>query len=107
MQVFWGGVDDTNKASIKDIIGFEEGQLPVRYLRVPLTSKRINITHYFPLIEKIVVRIRHWTSKLLNYAGRIQLIRSMAFAITQYWLQCFHLPKFVLTKIDVIYRNFL
>lgn len=49
-KMFYGGVDDTIKDAIKEIIGFEEGELPVRYLGVPLTSKRLNITHYLPLI---------------------------------------------------------
>ncbi|XP_058762795.1 uncharacterized protein LOC131636156 [Vicia villosa] len=102
-----GGVDHITKAAMKDIMGFEEGQLLVRYLGVPLPSKRLNITHYLPLIEKIVGRIDHWTSKLLSYAGKIQLIQSVAFAITRFWLQCFPIPKFVLTKIDSICRTFL
>ncbi|XP_058750188.1 uncharacterized protein LOC131623207 [Vicia villosa] len=106
-KMFCGGADAVSKEAIKRITGFEEGELPVKYLGVPLTSKRLSINHYLPLIDKIVARVRHWTSKLLSYAGRVQLIQSISFAITHYWLQCFPLPKFVLAKTDSICRTFL
>lgn len=106
-KLFCGGISDETKEAIKEITNFDEGQLPIKYLGVPLTNKRLNITHYIPLIEKVVGRIRHWTSRLLSYAGRVQLIQSVAFAIAQYCLQCFPLPKFVLNKIDSTCRSFL
>lgn len=74
---------------------------------VPLTSKRLTISHYLPLIDKIVARTRHWTARLLSYAGRIQLVKSITLAIAQYWMMCFPLPKFVLKKIDAICRSFI
>ncbi|XP_058748826.1 uncharacterized protein LOC131621805 [Vicia villosa] len=106
-KLFYGAVNDITKAAIKKLTSFDEGQLPIKYLGVPLTSKRLTISHYLPLIEKIVGRIRHWTPRLLSYAGRAQLIQSFAFAIPQYWLQCFPLPKFMLNKIDYICRIFV
>lgn len=106
-KFFCGGIEDNTKVAIKMMTGFEEGVLPVKYLGVPLTCKRLTITHYLPLIDKIVGRIKHWTSKLLSYADRIQLIQSVAFAISHYWIQCFPIPKYVLQKIDNICRMFL
>ncbi|XP_058783235.1 uncharacterized protein LOC131657902 [Vicia villosa] len=106
-KLFCGSINDEAKEAVKQLTNFEQGQLPVKYLGVPLTNKRLTINHYLPLIEKRVERIRHWTSRLLSYAGRVQLIQSVAFAIAQYLLQCLPLPKFVLNKIDCICRTFL
>ncbi|XP_042022898.1 uncharacterized protein LOC121770182 [Salvia splendens] len=46
---------------IKGIFGFPLGSLPVRYLGVPLHSKKLNIMHYSPLIEKIASLTKKWT----------------------------------------------
>lgn len=60
-----------------------------------------------PLIDKINGRMRHWCSNLLSYAGRMQLMKSVVFSITNYWLQVFALPKKVLRYIDSCCRSFL
>ncbi|CAI8583103.1 unnamed protein product [Vicia faba] len=74
---------------------------------VPLTCKKLAICHYMVLVDKIVARIRHWSVNFLSYAGRLQLIKSISFAMANYWLLCFPLPKFVIKKIDSICRSFL
>ncbi|XP_014618090.1 uncharacterized protein [Glycine max] len=58
-KVFCGGLNYDNIQVVKNITGFEEGTLPVRYLGVPLSCKKLNVHHYLPLVEKIVGRIRH------------------------------------------------
>lgn len=45
--------------------------------------------------------------RLLSYAGRLQLIKSVLCAISNYWLECFSFPKTVLKKVDAICRTFL
>ena len=52
-------------------------------------------------------RIKHWSSKLLSIAGRIQLVRSIITAIAQYWMSVFPMPKKVIQKIDSICRLFI
>ncbi|GAU28950.1 hypothetical protein TSUD_59630 [Trifolium subterraneum] len=104
--IFFGGVDQCTQDDIKRITRFEEGKLPFRYLGIPMTSKKLAIHHYMGLIDKIVGRITHWSSKLLSYAGRIQLLQSVIFAMTNYWLQCLPFPRAVLHKINSICRTF-
>ncbi|KAL5190422.1 putative ribonuclease H protein [Glycine soja] len=106
-KVFCGGLNCDIIQVIKKITRFEEGTLPVRYLGVPLSCKKLNVHHYLPLVEKIVGRIRHWSSKLLSIAGRIQLVRSIITAIAQYWMSVFPIPKKVIQKIDSICRSFI
>lgn len=74
---------------------------------MPLTCKKLYVNHCQPLIDRIVARIRHWSAKLLSYAGRIQLIKSVLFAITNYCPQCFPLLKKILKNIEAICRSFL
>lgn len=56
------------------------------------------------LVDKIIGRVKHWSTK---YARRVQLINNITFAITNYYMQCFPLPKFVMKKIDAICKSFL
>ncbi|CAK8578548.1 unnamed protein product [Lathyrus sativus] len=106
-RIYFGGVEENVKDAILQKTLFVEGSLPFKYLGVPLTTKRLSINHYMILVDKIVDRVRHWSTKLLSYAGRLQLIKSITFAIANYWLQCLPLPKYVLKKINTICRTFL
>ena len=106
-HVYFGGVQQRIKQEIIQLTGFGEGSIPFKYLGVPLASRKLSSQHCQPLIEKITGRIKHWTSHLLSYAGRCQLIKSVIFAISTYWLQVLPLPKQVLQRIDSICRSFL
>jgi hypothetical protein len=106
-KIFYGGVEDNIKDQIKKITSFAEGSLPFRYLGIPLTSRKLSIHHYMPLVDRIVERIRNWSAKLLSHAGRLQLIASVTFAVANYWMQCLPLPKKVIHKINAICRSFL
>src|SRR4051812_24531608 len=44
---------------------------------------------------------------MLTYVGIMQLIKSVTFALMNYWLRCFPFPKSVIHKIESICRIFL
>ncbi|XP_058784807.1 uncharacterized protein LOC131659667 [Vicia villosa] len=106
-KVYFGGVPINVQQQILEITKFSEGNLPFKYLGVPMTSRKLAAFQYEPLIEKILGRIRHWTARLLSSAGRLQLIKSVLFAITAYWMHVFPIPKKVLHRIEAICRTFL
>ncbi|XP_058775549.1 uncharacterized protein LOC131649808 [Vicia villosa] len=105
--VYFGAVDIYTKHDILASTGFNEGVLPFRYLGVPVSSKKLTMNHYLPLIEKILSRINHWSAKLLSIAGRIQLVKVVATSIANYWLQYFPVPKAVIQKINTATRTFI
>lgn len=80
------------------ILGFNEGSLPIRYLGVPLISSRLKKSDCKSLVDRIVTRARSWASKVLSYAGRLQLVNSILFAIQTYWSSMFILPKGVIKQ---------
>ncbi|WMV50192.1 hypothetical protein MTR67_043577 [Solanum verrucosum] len=92
-SVYFGGVPTSIQNDILHDIRFSQGYLPFRYLGVPLSTKRVSILQYQPLIDKIMSRIQSWTSRFLSYAGRTQLIKSVLFSIQVFWSQVFVLPK--------------
>lgn len=105
-KTYFEFVDPNTKNGILNLSLFKECDLPFRYPGVPLTCKKLVVSHYMILIDKIVSSISHWSSKLLSYAGRL-LIRSVSFVVANYWMLCFSLPKIVIRKIDSICRSFL
>ncbi|KAG5629696.1 hypothetical protein H5410_001413 [Solanum commersonii] len=59
------------------------------------------------MIEKITAKVTCWSTKLLSYAKRVQLIKSVLFAVQAYWSQIFLIPKKVIKSIEQICRTFL
>lgn len=55
-------------------MGFPIGSLPMRYLGIPISAKRLHVSDYFSLIGKINKRISSWEARLLSYSGRVELI---------------------------------
>ncbi|XP_019257656.1 PREDICTED: uncharacterized protein LOC109235863 [Nicotiana attenuata] len=106
-SIYFGGVPQDMQEDILEFLGIQRGELPVRYLGVPLSSKRISIAQCQPLIDNIAGRITSWTAKFLSYAGRVQLIKNVLFSIQTFWAQIFVLPKKITKLIEAICRSFL
>nr|XP_016488098.1 PREDICTED: uncharacterized protein LOC107808123 [Nicotiana tabacum] len=71
------GVPREFKEMILQEMKFTLGELPFKYLGVPLSSKKLSIQKWMPLIEKITARHNCWIAKFLSYSGRFQLIKSV------------------------------
>ncbi|XP_058753378.1 uncharacterized protein LOC131626575 [Vicia villosa] len=106
-KLYFGGVDYDTRNGIKMLTAFQEGALTFKYLGIPMTSRRLEVHQYMPLIEKTVARITHWSSKILSYVGKVQLVKSVCFATASYWLQCLPLPKQIINHINAICRSFI
>ena len=86
---------------------FATGSLPVRYLGLPLLTKRMIVLDYLPLIEKIRKRVSSWTGRFLSYAGRLQLINSVIMSLTNFWMAAFRLPSGCIKEIERLCSSFL
>nr|XP_016446549.1 PREDICTED: uncharacterized protein LOC107771637 [Nicotiana tabacum] len=103
LSIFWR----VEQHEILAILGFSKGELPIRYLGVPLSSKRVSVMQCQPLLDKMIERIKSWTNRFLSYAGRAQLIKSVLFSIQVYWSQIFVLPEKVIKLIEANCKRFL
>ncbi|XP_056688751.1 uncharacterized protein [Spinacia oleracea] len=59
------------------------------------------------LVDKMMARIKTWSSRNISFAGRITLINAVLLSIHSYWAQVFILPKHVLKTVEAICRAFL
>ncbi|KAA0036886.1 zf-RVT domain-containing protein [Cucumis melo var. makuwa] len=58
-------------------------------------------------ILRITSRIRSWTARVLSFAGRLQLVRSVLRSLQVYWASVFVLPAYVHNEVDKILRSYL
>ncbi|MFS7982467.1 putative RNA-directed DNA polymerase [Helianthus anomalus] len=82
--IYFGNVGMEVQEEIKNIAQFNVGDLPVRYLGVPLISTRLYHKDCLPLIEKVKNKIHNWKNKSLSFAGRLQLISSVLNSLQVY-----------------------
>jgi hypothetical protein len=83
-----------------------EGSFPVRYLGVPLITKRLTAADCENLVSRIV-NIDPWLVKNLSFAGNLQLISFVLCSLHIYWSRIFILPKKVINLIEHKLNQFL
>lgn len=105
--VFFPGVDRALKGQLGNILPIPEGILPVRYLWVPLISSKLSYNDCVQLKEKILQRIQSWSTKLLSFGGRTQLISSVLWSMQVYRCSIFILPQKMLKDIESLLKAFL
>lgn len=74
--IFCAGASEQEK-DILSLFQMNEGSLLVRYLGVPLITKKLSATDCECLVTKVSAKIDSWLVKNLSFAGRLQLISSV------------------------------
>ena len=105
-ELFTSGIDQTETTAITSY-GFPSGQLPIRYLGLPLMSRKLKISEYTPLMTKLTARFQSWSVKLLSFAGRLQLLKTVIFGTVNFWMSAFILPKGCIKLIESLCSKFL
>lgn len=104
---FAAGMSDAEMQDIQIQTGLTSGVLPIRYLGVPLHTKKISLEQCAPLLQSVKAKLRSWTVKKPTYAGRLQLVTSVINRITNFWTSSFIIPKGVIQEIDSLCAKFL
>lgn len=73
----------TEKAKFRILssAGFSMDLLPIRYLGLPLSSKKWNKVDCYQLVEKITKKITIGYSRQLSYVGRLHIVNVVLFSI--------------------------
>ncbi|WMV41420.1 hypothetical protein MTR67_034805 [Solanum verrucosum] len=51
--IYMTGVEPRLRQEILDYLGYQEGELPFKYLGIPLSSKKFIVAQCLPIVEKI------------------------------------------------------
>ncbi|KAE8690635.1 hypothetical protein F3Y22_tig00110893pilonHSYRG00157 [Hibiscus syriacus] len=84
-EIFTAGISAHNLDSIINFSGFKHGRLPVRYLGIPLVTRKLIDKDCQPLLGNIKSRIHQWSRKKMSYACRAELIKTVLYSVTNYW----------------------
>ena len=69
--------------------------------------RKLRISEYDPLLQKLAGTFRSWAVKMLSYAGRLQLLLSVINGTVNFWMTIFILSKGCLKKIESLCSRFL
>lgn len=105
-ELFTSGLDQSETAAITSY-GFPSGHLPIRYLGLPLMSRKLKVSEYAPLMNKINSCLHSWSAKMLSFAGRLQLLKTVIFGTVNFWTSAFILPKTCIMNIESLCSRFL
>ncbi|XP_062080469.1 uncharacterized protein LOC133785234 [Humulus lupulus] len=106
-RVYFGGLIEVETRDILRDLHFAEGDFPLKYLGVPLRPTKWRAGDCAAIIQKIQLKLFHWSNRHLSYAGKAQLIHSVLLGIRSFWMSIFLLPKSVISEIDSLCRRFL
>lgn len=87
--------------------GIPKGYLSIRYLGLPLCTKKLSILNCEPLLQSIKNKISTWTIKYLSFADRQVLINIVIAGITNFWCSAFILPMEYITEINSMCSAYL
>ena len=104
--LFFSNCWPDEEVAISSILNMPTAKLPIKYLGLPLSSKRLNFNDCQPLLSKIQQRLAGWKAKVLSYAGRVELIKSTLSSFHLSWVSVFLLPQAFLYALDRQMRDF-
>lgn len=98
--------DDTFD-QIVAIMGCQVHHFPIRYLGLPLTTKRVPKVEFHSLVEAVARKMPPCHGSLMARSGRLIWIESVLQAVPIYSMMADSLPPWARKQIDSIYRRFL
>lgn len=94
-------------ADFANKLNCKTGSLPLSYLGLPLGASRSKRKTWKPVIEKVKARLAGWKRRMLSFAGRLALIKSVLSCLPVYYLSLFRMPEGVAKDFERIQAAFL
>jgi hypothetical protein len=82
------------------------GNLPIKYLGVPMAGSRLHVADWLPISEIFLKRLDWWKGSSLSLGGRLVLINSCLSNLPVYTMSMFWLLASVLDKMDTVRKRF-
>jgi hypothetical protein len=80
-MIYFFNTNPTIQRNLANILGFERKTLPTKYLGIPLTDRACTKATWEGVINKLQERVKNWTYRALNLAGRLILTKTVLQAI--------------------------
>ncbi|GKV01533.1 hypothetical protein SLEP1_g14082 [Rubroshorea leprosula] len=89
------------------ILNCKQGNLPCKYLGMPIGGKRRCIAMWRPMIDSFKKKLASWKNRFISLGGRITLLNSVLSSLPVFAMSVHLLPKGLILILDKIHRNFL
>ena len=106
-QIFFFNMPPLIQCHVFDILGFNRSSLPSKYLGIPLIDNALRKSSWEHLLFSFTKRLSSWTFRVLNLPSHLILLQAVLQALPIYTFSVLVAPKFVLTTIKSLQRNFL
>jgi hypothetical protein len=104
--LFCFGESQNEVNAYADLFGCGKGQFPMRYLGIPIHSRRLAIAKQKLVEERVQKRLRSWKDKLLSLGERLILINLVLTNMVLHMILFFLFPKGVIYKLDYYWSIF-
>ena len=91
---------------IKMVTGFGKKSSPINYLGCPLYIGGQRIIYFSDVVDKVIRKISGWQSKILNFGGKVTLIKHVLQSIPIHTLAAISSPKSTLKHIKRLMADF-
>ncbi|XP_028118943.1 uncharacterized protein LOC114316485 [Camellia sinensis] len=81
--------------------------LPLTYLGLPQGANPRRKATWKPVVDKVRSKLAGWKRKMLSFAGRLILVKSVTSALPVFYLSLFRMPEGVAKELKKIQANFL
>lgn len=100
-------VSGHSRSQIIQASGFQVTNDLGKYLGVSILHEKVNRRSFQFILDKVDKRLSCWKVKMLSFAGRLTLTKSVMQALPTYVMQSTALPKYMCEEIDKRCRKFL
>jgi hypothetical protein len=104
-MIYFFNTNPAIQRNLTHILGFEHRTFPTKYLGIPLMDRACKMATWEGVINKLQERVKNWTYRSLNLAGRLILTKAVLQEILAYMMLVFLVPKGILQKIRAIQRD--
>jgi hypothetical protein len=105
-ELFGFGESKEGIVEYVDLFGCKEGDLPFRYLGIPMSHRNLSNKDWSIVEERFQNKLSSWKGKLFSSGGRLVLINSVLSSLPMFMMSFFRIPKGVLEKLDYYRSHF-
>ena len=87
------GVEEGLMQSFAANLNCVHQNLPLKYLGLPLGANPSRLSTWKPVLDKLKQKLSTWKRRLLSFAGRLTLIKSVMSNLPTYYLSLFKIPE--------------
>jgi hypothetical protein len=100
-------VDNTFMVMASSFLNCIRGNLPFKYLGLPVGANPRRMSTWEPMVEKIRSKLNSWGNKHVSFGGRLVLINSVLNSIPIFYMSLMKMPVQVRKRVVQIQRDFL